>query len=99
MEIGRWSELRKVSTDHELVGSMSRVARLRSGAVLEFAVTLVGWSSFSTPRFEFSIQVAISSPRWSSSSRVCQRWLWALKSPSMRALLPRPSEMLLIFGT
>ena len=58
MEIGRWSELRKVSTDHELVGNMYMVVRLRFGAVLEFAVILVGWS-FSTPRFEFSIQVAI----------------------------------------
>lgn len=44
--IGRWSELRAVSTVQVHVGRSAFVAMLRSGEVSLFAVTLVGWSSF-----------------------------------------------------
>ena len=71
-KIGRWSELRALSTFQEQVGSRLEEARLTSGAVLALAVTLVGWSSLRTPMFVLPIQSARSLPLSSSESSVDQ---------------------------
>ena len=82
------------SADQVQVGISLAVAKLRSGAVLAVAVTLVGTSSLITPKSVSLIQSASSSPLASLSSSEYQSSWWAFRSPRMRESRARPSRSL-----
>ena len=96
--MGRWSELREVSTFQLQVGIQSAVAMEMSGAVAELPVMRVGVSSFSMPRPASPTQSANMRPLASSLSSVCHKALWALKSPRRRKVSPSPSLRLGMLG-
>ena len=87
MTIGRWSELKLVLVSQEVYGRRERLAMEKSGDEgCPFVGSLVGLSSFITPKPEFPILSANKLPLVSLSCEY-HRASWALKSPNMRASL------------